>query len=197
MVRLARPTAPRLRSGEAGSRPAIFDDQLASPPPAPACTPAEPAPALGADRPPRPRATRAHRVRAASGGAKTEQNPARRVAWPGPDGDHVCAGRGAGGRTRIRTWVGASRRFYSVQSRHPASPPVSPRPARPGVGRRENGGKVSEICPPSGEIPHLYRGQRRLEFLVRSDHWLPESIALMHWSGPHSRWWPGVHDPNA
>jgi hypothetical protein len=26
---------------------------------------------------------------------------------------------------------------------------------------------------------------------------LPEFIALTHWSGPHWRWWPGVHGPNA
>jgi hypothetical protein len=69
-----------------------------------------------------PTRRQACRVRRASGGAKMERNRARRVASSRPDGDHVCAGRGAGGRTRIRTWVGASRRFYRPHGRLPAGP---------------------------------------------------------------------------
>jgi hypothetical protein len=85
---------------------------------------------------------RAVAVRTASAGGKDEGNPARRVAWPGPDGDHVCAGRRCGGRTRIRTWVGASRRFYRSHRRLSAGPLPSPpdpdhRPRRAQTARRQ------------------------------------------------------------
>jgi hypothetical protein len=59
----------------------------------------------------------------ASAKRREERNgakPGPRVAWPSPDGDHVSAGRGAGGRTRIGTWVGVSRRFYRPHRRLPA-----------------------------------------------------------------------------
>jgi hypothetical protein len=73
-----------------------------------------------------------------------------------------------------------------------------PRRRASGGGKVE--GKRSGICPPSGRIPQSCRGQRRLEFLVRSDHWLPEFISVMHGATRSALEMvarPGVHDSNA
>jgi hypothetical protein len=153
--------------------------------------------AAATDRPPRPRDIEERRVRRASAGGKVEGKPAQRVASRGSDGDHVCAGRGSGGRTRIRTWVGVSRRFYRPPARLPAGPRASlpsadhrrrraqtacwhPRPLLDvpsrcvpycATWRRAEGkwGEIPAADRPSFPLPYDYRGESIAISLSRHD----------------------------
>jgi len=114
-----------------------------------------------------------------SGGGKPEGNPSQtRLDWVGPD--RIVAGQGRCGRDRIRTCVGNAGDFTGRSassprvpshprlvpivgrdvykrpvdsfSRHQASPPAPPRPARPSVRRREAGGKFPLSSDPSSNL---------------------------------------------
>jgi hypothetical protein len=62
---------------------------------------------------------------------------------------------------------------------HSASPPAPTRPARHGVAGRESGGKVERNSPTARPDSRSVQRPRRLRFLDRLDHRLPEPIALV------------------
>jgi hypothetical protein len=119
-ARLARPVPPTPRNSPSRARATVAPSMAV---PVGARHPARIQPSLidGRARPWDAGAV-AVGVRTASCGAKS--GPVRRRGRARRN--RVCAGHVGCGRTRIRTWVGVSRRFYSVQAGLPVGPLPSP-----------------------------------------------------------------------